>query len=148
MNLEMTFDRVHHIAYTVKDLDDYLPLFQNLLGQEPQNILSIEDAEYKVAVFDLGGILLEVQQPLDDPTEGSPGFEMKEFLNRQGDGLNHVAYEVEDLDEIMGELEKLDIEADPEGPVIAPSFPEYRILDLKEKSTKGIYFQLVDSKGK
>lgn len=144
----MKFERVHHVAYTVDDLDKYIDMFEKLLGKGPSNILTLDDAHYKVAVFDLEGILIEVQQPLDDPDPSSPGAEMKAFLDRQGNGLNHVAYEVDDLERATEEFEKLGIESDPEGPEIAPSFPEYRIIDLKEETTGDIYFQLVDSKGK
>lgn len=144
----MKFERVHHVAYTVDDMDEYIDMFEKLLDKEPSNVLTIEDADYKVAVFDLEGILIEVQQPLDDPDPSSPGGEMKALLDRRGNSLNHVAYEVEDLERATKEFEKLGIETGQEGPVIAPSFPEYRIIDLKKKSTGDIYFQLVDSKGK
>lgn len=143
----MKFERVHHVAYTVDDLDKYVEMFEELLGKETSNVLTLEDADYKVAVFDLEGILIEVQQPLDDPDPSSPGAEMKAFLDRRGSGLNHVAYEVEDLEMAAEEFEKLGIETDEEGPEIAPSFPEFRIVDLKEGTTGDIYFQLVDSKG-
>lgn len=144
----MTFDRVHHVAYTVENLDEYVDMFEKLLGKEPSNVLTLEDADYKVAVFDLEGILIEVQTPLENPDPSSPGEEMKNFLDSWGDGLNHVAYEVQDIEKAKEEFEEMGFEMDEKGPEIAPSFPEFRIIDLKEESTKGIYFQLVDSKGK
>ncbi|RBI60323.1 hypothetical protein DMJ13_18510 [halophilic archaeon] len=131
------FDKVHHIAYTVDNLDAYKTLFGDTLSMGAVTTREMPDAGYKAAVYRVGETYIEVQEPIDHE-------EMETFLAEQGNGLNHVAYEVDDIDEAVATCERRGIEAAWDEPIVAPTFPDCRLIDMETETTDGIYLQLVE----
>lgn len=131
------FKKVHHVAYTVDDLDAYTELFGETLMMEAVATREMPDAGYKAAVFRVGETYIEVQEPMELE-------EMETFLTEHGNGLNHVAYEVDDLDAAVAECEARGIEAAWDEPIVAPTFPNCRLIDMDEETADGIYLQLVE----
>lgn len=131
------FDRVHHVAYTVDDLGRYEELFGEVLMMESVATREMPDAGYKAAVYRVGETYIEVQRPMGHE-------EMEAFLAERGNGLNHVAYEVDDLDEALAECEERGIEAAWDEPIVAPTFPDCRLIDMDAETADGIYLQLVE----
>lgn len=131
------FDRVHHVAYTVDDLDEYERFFGDVLGMEHVETREMPDDGYDAAVYRLGETLIEVQEP-----QGHP--EIESFHEEHGNGLNHVAYEVDDMDDAVAALAEEGIEPAWEEPIVAPTFPDCLLLDMDETTSEGIYLQLVE----
>ncbi|MFC6613613.1 VOC family protein [Halopenitus salinus] len=134
---EDLFKRVHHVAYTVDDLDRYRPFFEDALGMSFVAHREMPDAGYDAAVFEVGETYIEVQLPRGHP-------EIEEFHETHGNGLNHVAYEVDDMDEAVAALAERGIEPAWDEPIIAPTFPDCKLLDMDEETSEGIYLQLVE----
>jgi len=137
------FDRVHHVAYTVRDLEEYREFFGETLEMTEEAVREMPEAGYNAAVFRVGETLIEVQEPTDN--EG-----MEAFLDEHGNGLNHVAYEVPDMDAAVETLGEKGIVPDSEWgeggePIEAPTFPGCLLLDMDEESADGIYLQLVET---
>ena len=136
------FERVHHVAYTVRDLEEYRGFFGDVLGMEEEAVREMPEAGYNAAVFRVGETLIEVQEPTDN--EG-----METFLDEHGSGLNHVAYEVPDMTEAVEALGEEGIVPDPDWhggePIEAPTFPGCLLLDMDESTSEGIYLQLVET---
>jgi len=83
--------RVHHIGIAVKDLKESAALFERLLGVRPE----IEEApcqKVSEAVFKIGG---GVEIDLLEPT--GPDSTVAKFLESRGEGLHHIALEVDDV---------------------------------------------------
>ncbi|WP_433633340.1 VOC family protein [Halomicrococcus sp. NG-SE-24] len=131
------FDKVHHIAYTVDDLDAYKTLFGDTLSMGAVTTREMPDAGYKAAVYRVGETYIEVQEPIDHE-------EMETFLAEQGNGLNHVAYEVDDIDEAVATCERRGIKAAWDEPIVAPTFPDCRLIDMETETADGIYLQLIE----
>lgn len=131
------FERVHHVAYTVDDLDSYRGFFGDVLEMDEVDYREMPEDGYKAAVYELGETYIEVQEPL--------GLEeMETFLETHGNGLNHVAYEVEDLAEALVRLEEeKGIEREWDEPIVAPTFPDYELIDMDPDTSRGVYLQLV-----
>lgn len=143
------FEQVHHVAYTVDDLDSYQTFFGDVLEMEQVDYREMPEDGYKAAVYDVGGVYIEVQEPLDSEEMEGLGKdineEMDEFLEEQGSGLNHVAYEVEDIDDALETLEEeKGIEREWDEPVVAPTFPDCKLIDMDSETSQGIYLQLVE----
>lgn len=130
------FNKIHHVAYTVNDLGRYEKLFGETLMMELETTREMPNAGYKATVYRVGEIYIEVQEPMDHE-------EMEAFLDR-GNGLNHVAYEVDDLGEAVAKCEERGIEAAWDEPVVAPTFPDCRLIDMDTETADGIYLQLVE----
>lgn len=133
------FDRVHHVAYTVADVEAYRPLFGDVFDLERVDEREMPDAGYRADVYRTGETYVEVQEPIDHE-------EMEAFLDEHGSGLNHVAYEVEDVDEAVETLEARGVERDWDEPIVAPTFPSAELIDMDPETSEGIYLQLVEER--
>ena len=83
--------KVHHIGIAVKDLKESSALFESLLGIKPH----LEDAPYQKvseAVFTIGeGMEIDLIEPT------GPDSTVAKFLESRGEGLHHIALEVDDV---------------------------------------------------
>jgi len=86
------FGRIDHIGVAVDDLDGALELYRERFGMREQHRETIE-------AFDVEAVLLEVGEghvELLKPLSGDSGI--GKFLERNGPGLHHVAYQTSDID--------------------------------------------------
>jgi methylmalonyl-CoA epimerase len=91
--------RVHHIAIAVNNLKESAALFEKILGSKPH----IEDApcqKVTEAVFKVGnGAEINLVEPI------GPESAVAKYLEKRGEGLHHIAMEVDNIDK---ELRKAD----------------------------------------
>jgi methylmalonyl-CoA/ethylmalonyl-CoA epimerase len=97
----MSVLRIDHTAIAVRDLDEALERYRRLYGIEAAERRSVPDQHVEVVFLSLGDSQLELICPLDS-TSG-----VARFLARQGEGLHHVGFLVDD---IAAELERLTAE--------------------------------------
>ncbi len=92
--------KLHHIAVIVKDIDEAVQYYESLgiatVGREV--IFPESKPKIRAKFVQIGEVPIEFIQPLHGETP------YKEFLDNQGEGVQHVAFAVDDLDE---ELDKL-----------------------------------------
>ena len=126
--------RVHHIGIAVNNLKESAALFENLLGIKAH----IEDApcqNVREAVFKLGG---EVEINLVAPT--GPDSTVAKFLEKRGEGLHHIALEVDDINVELKAMEKKGLQLiDKEGREGVAG----QIGFLHPKSANGVLVELV-----
>jgi methylmalonyl-CoA epimerase len=126
--------RVHHIGIAVRNLKESAAIFEKMLGIEAR----IEDApcqKVTEAIFKFGD---EAEISLLEPT--APDSAVAKFLEKRGEGLHHIALEVDDVDKELKAMQKqgfqLIDEAGREG-------VEGRIGFLHPKSAGGVLVELV-----
>lgn len=85
--------RVHHIAIAVNNLKESVARFERLLGIKPAAIEDAPGQKVTEAIFKVGE---GVQIDLVEPT--GPDSAVAKFLERRGEGLHHIAFEVDDVD--------------------------------------------------
>jgi methylmalonyl-CoA epimerase len=132
---------IHHIAVVVRDLDDALKLYNELLGLTPEKIETVPGQGIKAAVLPIkGGGEIELMEPID-PESG-----VAKFMERRGEGIHHICFEVDDVDKELTAAEEkgyqtIDKKSRP-GLAGPAGF-------LHPKSTKGtlVEFVQVDEKG-
>ena len=109
------FGRLVQVALVVRDIESAARLWAELLGVEAPPI--IETAEWeethmtfrgapsrgraKLAFFNLGGVTLELIEPIGGPSTWS------EFLERHGSGIHHIAFVVDDMEAAIRRLQEL-----------------------------------------
>ena len=89
--------KIHHIGIVVKNLDDAMKTYTKVLGKAPESVNEIPAAKIRLANYRVGETVLEF-------LEGAAGTPMADFISQRGEGLHHIAVEVDD---IAGELKKL-----------------------------------------
>jgi methylmalonyl-CoA/ethylmalonyl-CoA epimerase len=87
----VTLRGVSHLGLAVKDLDAAIRLYREVFGVEVAHRWVAEADRMEAATLDVGGMEVELMQPLDDD---SP---VGRFIARHGEGVHHVAYRVDDV---------------------------------------------------
>jgi len=102
--------RVHHIGIAVNDLKASTALFEKLLGVKA-HIQGVPSQKVTEATFKIGD---EVEISLLEPM--SPDSTIAKFLEKRGEGLHHIALEVDDINAELKAMEKKGIQLiDKEG---------------------------------
>src|SRR5947209_17512180 len=83
--------RVSHLGLAVKDLEAAIRLYQQVFGLQVTHRWVAEADRMEAASFRIGDMEIELMQPLEDD---SP---VGRFIARRGEGIHHIAYEVDDV---------------------------------------------------
>jgi methylmalonyl-CoA/ethylmalonyl-CoA epimerase len=86
---------IEHIGIAVQSLEISIPIFESLLGVKCKNIEIISDQHVKTAIFEVGINKIELLESTD------PDGPIGSFLTKQGEGIHHIAFAVEDADETL-----------------------------------------------
>lgn len=126
--------RVHHIAIAVNNLKESVALFENLLGIKA-HITEVPSQQVTEAVIKVGG---EVEINLVEPM--GPESAVAKFLEKRGEGLHHIALEVDDINDELKTAEGQGIQLiDKEGREGAAG----KIGFLHPRSINGVLVELV-----
>jgi methylmalonyl-CoA epimerase len=86
--------KIHHIAIVVKNLDEALELYDNLFGIKSSKIQTIQEDGVKAAFLPITeGGEIELLEPID------PQGGIAKFLESRGEGIHHICFEVENVDQ-------------------------------------------------
>lgn len=89
---------LHHVAFAVEDLDEAVETYRVLFGAELELRGRLEEQGVEAAYLRLGGGRVELVSALGADTP------VGRFLAKRGPGMHHVGFEVEDVEEAVGEL--------------------------------------------
>jgi methylmalonyl-CoA/ethylmalonyl-CoA epimerase len=90
--------KVEHIGIAVKDMAESQKLFETLLGTGCYKKEVVESEKVTTAFFQKGETKIELLESSD------PEGVIAKFIEKKGEGLHHIAFEVED---IKAEMERL-----------------------------------------
>jgi len=91
--------KVHHIAIVVKNLAEALEVYENLFGTKPSKIETMQQQGVKAAFLPMAeGGEIELLEPID------PQGSVAKFLESRGEGIHHICFEVENVDEELRRL--------------------------------------------
>lgn len=133
--------KIHHLGHAVRDLDRAVRFYETALGAGPPKEPEVVDHQGVVAVMlPVGGSLVELLQPT------RPDSPVGRFLEGRGEGLHHIAYEVESVEEALGDLraeglEPLDAEPRPGAGGTLVAFLAH------PKEASGVLVELVETPG-
>jgi methylmalonyl-CoA/ethylmalonyl-CoA epimerase len=90
--------KINHIGIAVKSLDEVLPFYRDNLGMEFMGIEEVAEQKVRVAMLQVGESKIELLEPT---SADSP---VAKFIEKNGPGIHHLAYEVEDLEAAIARL--------------------------------------------
>ena len=90
--------KIEHIGIAVKDLEKSNELYSKLLNTQPYKLEEVESEGVKTSFFQVGESKIEL---LEASKEDSA---IAKFIAKKGEGIHHIAYDVED---IYAEMERL-----------------------------------------
>jgi len=127
--------RISHLGIAVKNLDETLG-FYRLLGLEPEGVEEVADQKVRVAFLPVGESRVELLESTD------PEGPIARFIDKRGEGFQHLALEVDDLDQALAELAAKGVRLIDEKPRIGAG--GVRIAFLHPKSTHGLLIELCE----
>jgi methylmalonyl-CoA/ethylmalonyl-CoA epimerase len=127
--------RIDHLGIIVSDLDGAVRSFTEHLGLELDHVEQYGD-ELDIAFLPCGETLVELIKPRTDQGANA------EYLEEHGPGIQHVAFEVEDLDAALAELSRRGVEPLSDGPI--PGAGGMRIAFLDPRAFGGILVELCE----
>jgi methylmalonyl-CoA/ethylmalonyl-CoA epimerase len=134
--------KLDHVGIAVENLDEALKLYSGVLGLELAGIELVEEQRLRTAFLPVGqgaeGTELELLESTDP--EGPIG----KFIASKGQGVQHLAFRVEDIDAALVELKSLGIRLIDEKPRCGAGGA--RIAFLHPKSTNGVLVELCERK--
>ena len=86
------FGRIDHIGVAVEDIDEAVTLYRDRLGMREQHRETVEEQGVNAVLLEIGEGHVELISPLAADTA------VGKFLERNGPGLHHVAYQTDDID--------------------------------------------------
>ena len=129
------FEKLDHIGIAVKDLDQAMKLYRDAFGIEPSMVYESSYTKAKIAFFPIGEVRIELMQPVN------PDSVLGTFLEKKGEGIQHIAYKVKDVDRSLTELERKGVQLiDKKSRKVREN---ERVAFLHPKSTNGVLIELI-----
>ena len=126
--------KLEHIGIAVKNLSDSVPLFEKLLNSKCYKTETVEQEKVNTAFFLTGNTKIELLESTN------PEGPIAKFLEKRGEGIHHIAMEVDDIE---AEIKRLKEEGFvPINEIPQPGADNKLICFLHPKSTNGILIEL------
>ena len=91
----MKHNGLDHLAIAVPDTEEALKLWRDTMGFEVVCSEKVNDATVLLTHLDLGNTHLQLVEPI------VPDHPLHEWLDKNGPGLHHLCFKVDDVDEAM-----------------------------------------------
>jgi len=126
---------VHHVALAVEDLDAAVATYTQLFDAEVEFEGRSEEQGVDAVYLRVGDGRVELVSPLAEDTP------VGRFLAKRGEGMHHVAFEVDDVDDAVGELARRGATMiDPEP---RPGLAGKRVAFVHPDSLSGVLAEIV-----
>ena len=127
---------IEHIGIAVKDLDTSAPFWSHVLNIEHKGTETVKDQGVLTDIYDTKQGKVELLQSLGDDTP------IGKFLSKNGPGVHHVCFEVDDINQAINELNELNINILSDHPTIGAE--GYKVVFIHPKSTGGVLVELAE----
>ncbi|MBT1689612.1 methylmalonyl-CoA epimerase [Dawidia soli] len=127
-------EKLEHIGIAVKDMQQANALFAALLGKAQYKMEEVASEGVRTAFFDVSGVKIEL---LEATRPDSP---IAKFIEKRGEGIHHLAFEVADLEKSIEDYQAKGFE--PINPQPKNGADNKRICFLHPKTTQGVLVEL------
>lgn len=92
--------KIEHIGIAVKNISESVKLFETLLNTSSYKTEVVDSEKVTTAFFKMGESKVELLEA------SSPESAIAKFVENRGEGLHHIAFEVEDIEQEMARLKE------------------------------------------
>jgi methylmalonyl-CoA/ethylmalonyl-CoA epimerase len=128
--------KIDHIGIAVKDLSESLNFYSEILGLEATGTEVVPEQKVKVAFLPCGDSEIEL---LESTVPDGP---INKFIEKRGEGIQHIALRVDNIDEALKILKEKGIRLIDEKPRYGAGGA--RIAFLHPRATKGVLIELTE----
>ncbi len=132
----MNLTHIEHIGIAVKNLDESIKYYEDILGLKCYALEEVKDQKVKTAFFMIGQTKIELLETTDP--EGPIG----KFIEKRGEGIHHLAFAASNLTAALTELKQKGIKLIDENS--RKGAEELNIAFIHPKSTHGVLTELCE----
>ncbi len=136
----MKTTHIEHIGIAVKSIDESIKYYESVLGIKCYAIEDVVEQKVRTAFFKIGQTKIELLESTH------PDGPVGRFIEKRGEGIHHIAYAVENLDECLKEVEEKEIRLIDKQP--RKGAEGLNIAFLHPASTGGVLTELCESNTK
>lgn len=129
--------KVEHIALAVADLEAAIDHYKEVWGAEVEHRERVEDQGVEEAMIPVGDTYLQLLGAT------APDSTVARFVERRGEGLHHIAYEVDDLEAALAELKRKGVPLIDEEPRVGGR--GHLVAFVHPKGNHGLLVELVQA---
>jgi methylmalonyl-CoA/ethylmalonyl-CoA epimerase len=126
--------KIDHIGIAVSNLDSAIEVYKNL-GFELKEIEEVKEQKVRVAMLPVGESKIEL---LESTSSDSA---IARFIERKGEGIHHIAVNVEDIEKALEKAKENGLKLIDEKPRIGAGGK--KVAFVHPKSTKGVLLEFV-----
>ena len=128
--------KIDHLGIAVNSINEGQNFWSDILGLEFEGAETVEEQKVKTAFFPVGESEVELLEST------APDGPVAKFIEKKGQGFQHVAFRVANIDEALEELKAKNIQLIDQTPRIGAGGA--RIAFLHPKATGGILVELCE----
>lgn len=132
----MNLTHIEHIGIAVKNLDESIKYYENVLGLKCYAIEEVKDQKVKTAFFMIGQTKIELLESTE------PDGPIGKFIEKKGEGIHHIAFATTNLKEALKTVEEKGIQLIDKEP--RKGAEGLNIAFLHPKSTNGVLTELCE----
>ena len=129
-------DYVDHVGVAVADIEEAMGFFRRVFGTPAAEVEELEDQGVRACLIEVGQTRLELLQPM------GPETPVGRFIERRGEGLHHLAFNVKDVSEGLEAVKGQGLQVIDEAPREGLSG---LIAFIHPRSAHGVLTELVES---
>ncbi len=126
--------KIDHLGIAVNSIEEAKKLFQDILGLEFEGTETVQEQKVTTAFFPVGDSEVELLEST------APDGPIAKYLEKRGEGIQHIAFRVDNLDQALAELKDKGIRLIDEKPRRGAGGA--KIAFLHPKSTHGVLIEL------
>ena len=128
--------KIDHIGIAVKDVEERLKLYRDLLGLEVDHVEELPERGLRVHFISIGESRFELLEEISGDSE------IHSFLEKRGEGFHHIALRVENIEAFIEKAKQLGIKPLSDEP--KPGAHGSKVVFLHPKTTGGFLIELVE----
>ena len=126
--------KIDHLGIAVNSIEQAKKLFHDILGLKFEGAETVEEQKVTTAFFPVGDSEVELLEST------APDGPIAKYLEKRGEGIQHIAFRVDNLEEALAELKDKGIRLIDERP--RKGAGGAKIAFLHPKSTHGVLIEL------
>jgi methylmalonyl-CoA/ethylmalonyl-CoA epimerase len=126
--------KIDHLGIAVHSIEEAKKLFQDTLGLKFEGSETVEEQKVTTAFFPVGDSEVELLEST------APDGPIAKYLEKRGEGIQHIAFRVENIEEALAELKAKGIRLIDEKPRMGAGGA--KIAFLHPKSTHGVLIEI------
>jgi len=133
---ETMLEKVHHIGVVVKDLDEALRAYRDVLGLCLESSEVLPDRGVRMAFLPVGETHLELLESISESSA------IGKFLRVHGEGIHHICFAVDSIEATLAGLKQLGVKLVDEQPRTGAGGA--RVAFIHPSSMHGVLIELRD----